>query len=146
MNSAETFCARLYAAHSGRVPLFVGMRKPFSKVYPLVFQSREGVPLGLVGCAWNIDMAPDLVQLYHISAFHPRSGAGSAIMAALCVLADELNVRITAQPELIGADVPGWELPTDAEVALARWYARFGFVRCGNAYLERMPGQPAGLA
>lgn len=143
MNSAETFCAQLYAAHSGRVPLFVGMRKPFSKVYPLVFQSREGVPLGLVGCAWNMGMDSDVVQLYHISAFTPGLGTGSMIMTALCDLADHLQVRITTQPELIGAGVPGWELPDDAEVALERWYARFGFARTVGAHLERAPAQLA---
>lgn len=139
MNAAETFCSQLYGAHSGRVPLYVGLRKPFHKVYPLVFQSHERVPLGLVGCAWNPGMDPDLVQLYHVSAFHPGSGAGSTIMGVLCTLADDLQVRITTQPELIGAGVPGWQLPDDGEAALERWYARFGFVRSLGIHLERKP-------
>ncbi len=139
MNPAETFCAQLYAVHSGRVPLSVGMQKPFRKVYPLVFQSHEGVPLGLVGCAWNEGMDPDLVQLYHVSAFQPGSGAGSKIMGDLCALADDLQVRITTQPELIGAGVPGWELPHDREEALRRWYARFGFTRTAGVHFERSP-------
>lgn len=86
MNQAEAFCAQLYSAHSGRVPLFVGIQNPFRKVYPLVFQSHEGVPQGLVGCAWNEGMDPDLVQLYHVSSFQPGSGAGSNIMSALYLL------------------------------------------------------------
>lgn len=141
MNLAETFCAQLYGAHSGRVPLFVGMQKPFRKIYPLVFQSHEGVPLGLVGCAWNDGMDPDLVQLYHVSSFRPGSGAGSAIMTALCALADDLQVRITTQPELIGVGVPGWDLPDDGEASLKRWYARFGFTRTVGVHLERWPAR-----
>ncbi|WP_423179308.1 hypothetical protein [Stenotrophomonas sp. CASM110] len=139
MNPAETFCAQLYAVHSGRVPLFVGMQRPFRKVYPLVFQNHEGMPLGLVGCAWNEGMDPDLAQLYHISAFQPGSGAGSEIMSALCALADELQVRITTQPELIGVGVPGWAVPDDGEAALRRWYTRFGFTRIAGVHLERSP-------
>ena len=139
MNPAETFCAQLYAVHSGLVPLFVGMQKPFRKVYPLVFQDHEGVPLGLLGCAWNEGMDPDLAQLYHISAFQPGSGAGSEIMSALCALADELQVRITTQPELIGVGVPGWAVPDDGEAVLRRWYMRFGFTRIAGVHLERSP-------
>gem|GEM_PF-5625819 len=139
MTPAETFCVTLYSTHAGRVPVSVGLRKPFNKVYPLVFESPAGVPLGLVGCAWNQGAPPDLVQLYHVSAFHPRSGAGRTIMVAVCALADRLQVRITTQPELIGAGVPGWELPDDGEAALLLWYARFGFVPAGNLHLERKP-------
>lgn len=139
MNPAETFCAQLYSVHSGRVPLFVGMQRPFRKVYPLVFQSPEGIPLGLVGCAWNEGTDLDLVQLYHVSSFRPGSGAGSKIMSALCALADDLQVRITSQPELIGVGVPGWEVPDDGEGALRRWYARYGFTRTAGVHLERSP-------
>lgn len=139
MTPAETFCSTLYSTHTGRVPVSVGFRKPFNKVYPLVFENPAGVPLGLVGCAWNQGAPPDLVQLYHVSAFHPRSGAGRTIMVAVCALADHLQVRITTQPELIGAGVPGWELPGDGEAALLRWYAEFGFVPVVGLHLERKP-------
>jgi len=62
-------------------------------------------------------------------------------MTALCALADDLQVRITTQPELIGVGVPGWDLPDDGEAALKRWYARFGFTRTVGVHLERWPAR-----
>ena len=134
MTPAQIFVKNLYAKFQGRIPLTVGITLGFGVVYPFVFEDESGVPIGLVGCAWNQGSESDFVQVYHVSSFRPRNGAGSNMMKYLCAEADRVGVRLYVQAE------PRWiedeDDPLDKE-SLIRWYQKFGFK--GYGALTRLP-------
>ncbi len=133
MNPAQTYVATLYARFPGRVPVKVGLTLGFGAVYPLVFEDASGVPIGLVGCSWSEGQSADFVQVYHISAFKPRTGAGTKILQYLCDEAYRLGVKlyVQAQPQYIDIDEA-----IDGE-KLQSWYRTFGFR--GSVGLTRVP-------
>ncbi|MBU1691782.1 MAG: hypothetical protein KJ958_04525 [Gammaproteobacteria bacterium] len=134
MTPAQTFVKNLYAKYQGRAPLMVGLTHGFGAVYPFVFEDESGVPIGLIGCAWNQGSETDFVQIYHFSSFRPRNGAGTKMMDYLCAEADRVVIRLYVQAE------PRWtegeDEPLDKE-SLIRWYKKFGFK--GNGALTRLP-------
>lgn len=117
-----------------RVPLSVGLTVPGGHLFPAVIADDAGRPAGLVGCAWNASADPDLVQVYHVSAFRKRRGTGTMIMHRLCALADAQQVRLflQAQPQYDDGDE---EIP---DAKLIAWYRRFGFIGAGMS-LTRSP-------
>jgi len=133
MNSARSYVLALYARFEGQVPVKVGITCGFGAVYPFVFEDGKGLPMGLVGCAWNEEQASDLVQIYHVSAFKPKQGAGTKIMRHLCAEADRMQVKLylQAQPQYIDVD------KSISEEKLQDWYRSFGFK--GSLLLTRLP-------
>jgi len=123
MNPARQYVLGLYAQFPGRVPMKVGLTLEFGSVYPFVFEDAGAMPLGLVGCAWSEGQASDLVQVYNVSVFKPKQGAGSKILRHLCDEADRLDVslHVQAQPQYIDID----ECISDQK--LQSWYRSFGF-------------------
>lgn len=121
---AEEFVSHVYGRFPGRVRFVAGIAYGFGEVYPFVVEDDGGKPIGLVACAWNKESAPDLVQVFHISAFHTQQGMGSWILDWLCAQADNFNVRLYVQPTPIWIEnEPGLD-----EDALKAWYGRRGFL------------------
>ena len=111
MTKAEKFVDVLYSTFEGRVPFTAGYNRGFGKaINPLVYETVEGVPIGLIAAAANNEDDTSEVQLFHISAFKPGRGHGKEIMEYLCKLADELQVKIYLQPEIQFTDkkTPPW--------------------------------------
>lgn len=129
MTRAEKFVEVLYSSFEGRVPFAAGY-VGFDKIYPFVYESRHGFPIGLVAAAAT--KVADAVQLYHISSFKPGKGHGKEIMGYLCGLADEHGVKIYLHAEVQFSDK---ETPIGED--LVNWYRRFGFV--GNGFMCREP-------
>lgn len=133
MTKAEEFVQTLYSNFEGRVPLVAGYGHGFaSKIYPLVYENENGIPIGLLAVAASSIEDTSEVQLFHISTFKPGMGHGKKMMNYICNLADELKVKIYLQAEvqfsdrytLIGQD-------------LIDWYKQFGFI--GNGSMKRNP-------
>lgn len=133
MNPAQNFVATLYGRFLGRVPVKIGLTRGFGAVYPLVFEDEVGVPIGLIGCAWSEGQDPNLVQVYHISAFKPGRGEGTKVLNFLCAEADRHCVSLYVQAT---AQYVGDELPMD-DNTLAAWYRKYGFRGLGA--LTRQP-------
>ena len=133
MTPAKALVNALYERFKGRAPLLVGATCGFGMVYPFVFEDATGRPLGLIGCAWNKGSESDIVQVYHISSFFPKLGAGTKMMQYLCSEADRFQVKlyVNAQPQSTNDEAP---LDQDE---LTHWYSKFGF----SGY-EEMTRQP----
>lgn len=122
------FVREVQQTYGWRVPLSVGLTVPGGHLLPSVVSDLGGRPVGLVGCGWNEGAPPDLVQVYHVSAFHRRRGHGTFILDRLCELADVCGAQlfVHALPQYDDGD------DTIPDEDLIRWYRGFGFDGAGS--------------
>lgn len=133
MTKAEEFVQALYSKFEGRVPFAAGYGRGFAnKIYPLVYENENGIPIGLLAVAANSEEDTSEVQLFHISSFKPVIGHGKEMMNYLCNLADALKVKIYLQAEVQFSD-----RDTLIGQDLIDWYQQFGFT--GNCAMKRPP-------
>jgi hypothetical protein len=135
MNPAQKLVATLYFRFQGRIPVKVGLTDRFAPVYPFVFENESGVPIGLIGCAWSEGHPQNLVQIYHISAFHPGKGEGTKALNYLCAEADRNSIALSV---IATALAVGDFFPMD-DLALDNWYRKLGFKGEIGAPLTRQP-------
>lgn len=133
MTTAEKFVDAIYSNFEGRVPFAAGYGRGFAnKVYPVVYENDNGVPLGLIAVAATNEADTSEVQLFHVSAFKPGNGHGKEMMIYICNLADTYKVKIYLQAEVQFSD-----RQTLIGQELVNWYRLFGFV--GGCTMHREP-------
>lgn len=131
---ALTLC--LYTRFAGRVALSVGYGPGLVEIFPFVFEEPIGTPIGLIALAVLIQEEREVVHLYHLGAFKPGHGHGTAMLQELCREANRFVVPISLSP----IPCPNGEAPLLNGEALDLWYRRFGFK--GRAHLVREPATP----
>lgn len=131
LSPADSFVRELYHTFEGRVPFCAGIDSSFSKVYPIVYEDKRRVPIGLIAAA-PVKDNPLVVQLYHVSSFVVGKGHGKQILNYVCQLADKHKASIYLQ-----AEVQFTSQKTPAGEELINWYRQFGFV--GTGFMRREP-------
>ncbi|WP_040552371.1 hypothetical protein [Rheinheimera nanhaiensis] len=133
MTKAEEFVHALYSKFDGRVPFAAGYARGFAnKIYPLVYENENGIPISLLAVAANSEEDTSEVQLFLISSFKPGVRHGKEMMNYLCNLADALKVKIYLQAEVQFSD-----RDTLIGKDLVDWYKQFGFT--GSCVMKRLP-------
>lgn len=123
-----SFVHHLQQLYPWRVPISVGLTIPGGHLLPSMIRDSGGRAVGLVGCGWNENAEPELVQVYHVSTFHKRRGHGTYVLDRLRALADSLRTRLYVQAQPLFDDGDD----EFSEDALVRWYCGFGFAGPGS--------------
>ena len=133
MSAAFQLVQHFYDKHPGRVPLSVAFGMGLREILPFVFADDTGRNLGIMALESVADENMAVVQLFHVSAFRPRRGAGTVMLRALCAEADRRQVIVT----LSAVSMDNGRDPQISNDDLAAWYRRFGFE--GEGRMTREP-------
>lgn len=131
MKNAAEYVNKIYSDFEGRAAVTVGVNSVLEIIYPLVYENRNKIPIGLIAMSVDNISDSDEVDVYHISAFKPGNGQGSEIMKYICNAADEYNVRLCIQAS---AQFTGRRTLAGAD--LVRWYKKYGFRGNGSMYRD----------
>lgn len=121
-----------YKKYQGRVAIGVGYNQDITEIYPLVYQTPCGKPIGIVALD-VINNEKTVVHIYHLGAFISGQGNGSQILHELCRQADNFNIYLSVS----AIEMPVGGKPQMGGKHLTRWYKSFGFK--GDAGLLRKP-------
>jgi hypothetical protein len=122
-----------YKTYRGRVAIGVGYAEDMREIFPFVLVDDDGNALGVIAMATLSNDAMDSVHIFHLSVFRTRRGNGSRILKILCLIADQLQVRLTLSP----IPSPNGKTGQITGEQLIGWYRKFGFA--GDAFLCRSP-------
>jgi hypothetical protein len=132
MTRATEYVNHMYSLYQGRAAVTVGVNDEFNSIHPFVFENEHKVPVGLIALSAASIAEPTEVDVYHISAFIPGQGQGTAILSFLCKAADDFKVRLC-----VHAQIQHNGNQTLTNVDLVNWYHKFGFT--GDRMMRREP-------
>lgn len=131
MGKESTYIDHFYTKYQGRISIGVGYNQKMKEIFPFVYENTIGESIGIValGIFSNGNKG---VHIYHLGAFLPQQGSGSAILKELCRQADIHNIILSVSAIPMRTDDTSIE-----NTQLNHWYGSFGF--SGEGRLLRYP-------